>query len=93
MKCVEACPFHAPKLNPISNRVDKCNFCVERIGEGLRPVCVENCITSALGMMTVDTSEIKLNGMKNSAIPLASYSTPSTQILKNKRKQHFIREG
>nr|WP_239094457.1 4Fe-4S dicluster domain-containing protein [Bacillus sp. B15-48] len=93
MKCVEACPFSAPKLNPVTNRVDKCNFCVERIDDDLRPVCVKNCITGALGMMTVDTKEIRSNNMKHNEIPLTNYSTPSTQILKRNKKQYFSREG
>src|SRR5690554_6609706 len=92
-KCVEACPYHAPKLNPMTNRVYKCNFCVDRIDEGLRPVCVEDCITSALGMMVVDTKEINSNRLVNADIPLASYSTPTTQVLKRRRKYHFTREG
>lgn len=92
-RCIEACPFHAPKLNPITNRVDKCNFCVERIDQGLRPVCVENCVTGALGMMLVDTKEIKAANLKSSDIPLASYSNPSIYVMNKKKTSHFTREG
>ena len=53
MRCITACPFHAPKLNPKTNRADKCNFCIERIDQGLKPVCVENCVTGALSMMEI----------------------------------------
>ena len=57
-RCIEACPFDALKLNPKTNRADKCNFCIDRIEQGLRPICVENCITGALGMIKLDTNEI-----------------------------------
>lgn len=89
MKCVEACPFNAPKLNPVTNRVDKCNFCVERIDEDLRPVCVENCVTSALGMMIIDTKEIRANHVQYNGVPLANYSTPTTQLVKKQKKAYI----
>lgn len=92
-KCVEACPFGAPKLNPNTNRVDKCNFCVERIDEGLRPVCVENCVTGALGMMVVDTKELKDIHHKITNIPMTSYTKPSINIIEKQEKHFSMREG
>jgi len=92
-KCVKACPYQAPKLNPITNRVDKCNFCVDRINEGLRPICVENCVTGALGMMVVDTKELKANNLKNSNLPITSFMTPSVYIIEKQKKYFFTREG
>lgn len=41
--CVNACPYNARYLDPVSNTADKCTFCVERTDAGLLPACVTNC--------------------------------------------------
>ncbi|WP_191274886.1 4Fe-4S dicluster domain-containing protein [Neobacillus kokaensis] len=91
--CINACPFHAPKFNPKTNRVDKCNFCVERIDQGLRPICVENCTTGALSIMMLDTNEIESNSLKSAELPIAGYTKPSINILKKQQGYTFFREG
>jgi tetrathionate reductase subunit B len=45
--CVEACPYDARYLNPVTNKVDKCDFCSSRIDKGLQPVCITTCIAHA----------------------------------------------
>lgn len=91
-RCVQACPFHAPKLNPKTNRVDKCNFCVERIDQGLKPVCVESCITGGLSIMKVD-SNTRVSTNDHGDIPIANYTNPSLFIKKKQPGQIFLREG
>nr|WP_283242713.1 4Fe-4S dicluster domain-containing protein [Marinifilum caeruleilacunae] len=46
--CTWACPYDAPKFNPTTKIVEKCNFCVDRISDGKRPACVEACPVGAL---------------------------------------------
>ena len=46
--CIEECPFGAPQFNPVTNKVEKCNMCVNRVDEGLAPSCVLVCPTNAL---------------------------------------------
>jgi tetrathionate reductase subunit B len=46
--CVLACPYSARFLDPRhGNRVDKCDFCLERVERGLTPSCVESCSPNA----------------------------------------------
>ncbi len=45
--CVNACPYDARYINPISKVADKCTFCVERVDAGLLPACVTSCVGRA----------------------------------------------
>jgi tetrathionate reductase subunit B len=45
--CVNACPYDARYLDPISHTADKCTFCVERVDAGLLPACVTTCVGRA----------------------------------------------
>ncbi|MDD5127077.1 MAG: 4Fe-4S dicluster domain-containing protein [Dehalococcoidales bacterium] len=53
--CKEACPYGAPQFAAEANaRMQKCDFCLERWGEGKKPICVESCPMRALdaGLLT-----------------------------------------
>jgi hypothetical protein len=45
-----SCPFNIPKFeyHSANPRIEKCTMCYERIKEGKKPVCVENCPNEAL---------------------------------------------
>ncbi|GMQ89778.1 MAG: hypothetical protein BMS9Abin10_0112 [Gammaproteobacteria bacterium] len=45
--CIQACPYDARFLNPITGAADKCDFCLHRISQGIEPACVETCIGRA----------------------------------------------
>jgi Ni/Fe-hydrogenase subunit HybB-like protein/Fe-S-cluster-containing dehydrogenase component len=49
--CMVACPFQIPAYeydDPLTPRVRKCEFCVERTGSGAPPACVEACPRQAM---------------------------------------------
>ena len=47
--CILACAYEARFINPITNAVEKCDFCYEtRVSKSLNPACVNICPTQAL---------------------------------------------
>ncbi|PAE20459.1 hypothetical protein CHH80_10610 [Bacillus sp. 7504-2] len=92
-RCITTCPFQAPKLNPKTNRADKCNFCVERIDEGLKPICVEACVTGALNIVKMNPDTVNATLLIQSGFPLASYTKPSIFIKEKQNGIVFLREG
>jgi len=45
--CVNACPYDARFIDPVTQTADKCTFCSQRIDQGLLPACVETCVGGA----------------------------------------------
>ncbi len=79
--CLGACPFNAPKFNSITNKVDKCNMCVERLDKSLNPACVSACISEALQLINI--LEVKTNNEQGWApyVTMAKFTKPSVTLI------------
>ena len=48
-RCLNACPWNVPQFGPEEDaRMQKCDFCLERLEQGKQTVCVEACPMYAL---------------------------------------------
>ncbi|MFC1846307.1 FAD-dependent oxidoreductase [Chloroflexota bacterium] len=55
-KCWHACPYGAPQFdsNEPGIKMSKCNMCIDRLRQGLKPICVLSCSMRALEFGPVD---------------------------------------
>jgi formate dehydrogenase iron-sulfur subunit len=50
--CMTGCPFDVPKMNPTTQKVQKCTLCTDRVSVGLEPACIKACPTNCLSFGT-----------------------------------------
>lgn len=65
--CLQTCPYKMRYKHPIKKVASKCNFCDERLEQGLEPACVNTCNAKAriFGDLNDPDSEISLMIAKN----------------------------
>ena len=76
--CVEACPFGVPHISGSRltgwGKMDKCNFCQDRVSNGLEPACVKTCPTGALSYgdrgLLLTEAEKRVHALKAMRDPL-----------------------
>lgn len=54
-KCLTACPYKAPQFGAEENaKMQKCDFCLDRLAEGKKPACVDSCPMRAMDSGTME---------------------------------------
>jgi Fe-S-cluster-containing dehydrogenase component/DMSO reductase anchor subunit len=75
--CTWVCPYDAPKFNPDTRVVEKCNFCTDRISHGGKPACAVACPVGALDFGPVESGmEVVVSGFVNRGIKPAIHLVP-----------------
>lgn len=56
-RCRNACPYGAPQYegDEADLKMSKCNMCINRLEQGLKPICVLSCSMRALEFGTIDS--------------------------------------
>ena len=66
--CVPHCPFGIPKVDPKTEKMQKCSFCFDRISNGLQPACSRTCVSAAIVYGTweemAELAEVRLENAK-----------------------------
>lgn len=44
----EACPYDIPRVDPQTKQIHKCDFCNDRVHQGVLPACVLSCPTGCM---------------------------------------------
>jgi DMSO reductase iron-sulfur subunit len=76
-KCFEACPYGAPQYAGTTphDKMSKCNMCIDRLKQGLAPICVLSCSMRALEFGPVEELK-KRYGQGNGAAELSQDNPP-----------------
>jgi len=76
--CIRSCPYGMPVLNQEKKKMEKCDFCMERVEGGEKPYCVEACPAEAriFGVISDPNSELsKLVATKHAKPLTPEYGT------------------
>lgn len=89
-KCWQACPYGAPQFaeDGKASPMTKCDMCIDRLNDGLKPICVLSCSMRALefGLM----EELKEKYGESKWHPISSKATLPAVIYKPKDQKKMI---
>jgi len=65
MLCKKACPYNVPQFEDREGaKMQMCNFCLDRLAENKKPICVEACLMRALDAGPIDELKAKYGDLK-----------------------------
>lgn len=79
--CEMRCPYGAPQFDFDKKVMSKCDGCYERVGNGLKPVCVESCPQRALDFDLIEVLREKHGVLRDIApLPSSHFTSPNLVI-------------
>ena len=77
--CEKVCPYHIPRIDPVTNKATKCDACYDRIldGSGRKTACADACPTGAIIVGDVDTV---VRPYVNVRLPIVRARYPNAKI-------------
>jgi len=85
--CKDVCPYQAPQfVKEVKAKMEKCNYCVDRIDDGKIPVCVEACMTRAIDSGTMEDLTKKYGDIKETTGFVFSKPVQPAVVFKPKPK-------
>ena len=81
--CTWNCPYSVPVFQPDRRIVTKCDMCLPRLEEGLKPACVGACPTRALDVEAVEVAAWAADHTEGDAphLPPAGLTLSTTRIV------------
>jgi len=75
-KCWEACPYGAPQFegDEPGLTMSKCTMCIDRLEQGLKPICVLSCSLRALEFGPIDELRKKYGNLKSFEAVTSDYA-------------------
>ena len=92
-KCWKACPYGAPQFDgdELGRKMSKCNMCIERLEQGLKPLCVLSCSMRALEFGPLDELVRKYGNLKRlEDMPKDSITNPAVIFRPAEPKKQVI---
>jgi len=92
-KCWLACPYGAPQYegDEPGLKMSKCTLCVDRLKQGLKPICVLSCSMRALEFGTLDEMTKKYGGLRRlEDMPRDSITRPAVIFKSSAAKSQVI---
>jgi len=85
--CQEACPYGIPRFGEEENaKMQKCDFCLERLAENKNPICVAACPSRCLDAGPLTELMAKYGNIKEAEGFVYSEETKPSVIFKPKTK-------
>jgi len=84
--CLRVCPYDAPQFGAENRaKMEKCDFCVDRLERGRNPICVDACIMRALDWGSIEELKAKYGDVQEAIGFTYSSSAKPSIIFKPKR--------
>lgn len=84
--CLRVCPYDAPQFGTEKGaKMEKCDFCVDRLAESKNPICVDACIMRALDWGSIEELKAKYGDIQQAIGFAYSSSAKPSIIFKPKR--------